>query len=173
MHSSADWRHFQLDFSAASKPGFSCAFSQKLKAKKTQALEKTQGFSDPKLNVPVVSYNLSRKNSSFVTKTQDFCSKIEKIWHLKQKWTAKNANYEFPFKLDEFLQKLSMDFIKNSKILPKTWHLCPKNSRILPKNSRKLLKNSIVRWFLKLAPTGNPHKKKPVLSAPPPCERSF
>ena len=56
------------------KAGFFCAF-----LKKTQG-EKTQGFSDPKLNVLVVSYNLSRKNSSFVTKTQDICLRIEKIW---------------------------------------------------------------------------------------------
>ena len=45
--------------------GFFCAFSQKLKAKKTQALKKTQGFLGQKLNVPVVSYHFCCKNSRF------------------------------------------------------------------------------------------------------------
>ena len=44
---------------------FFCAFSQKLKAKKTQALKKTQGFLGQKLNVPVVSPHFCLKNSSF------------------------------------------------------------------------------------------------------------
>jgi len=68
-----------LVFSQTSITGFFCAFLQKLKAKITQALEKTQGFSYPKLNVPVVFYNLSRKNSSFEVKIQDFCLEKEKI----------------------------------------------------------------------------------------------
>ena len=63
---------FATSFFWKLKQGFCSAFT-----KKTQG-EKTQGFSDPKLNVLVVSYNLSRKNSSFVTKTQDFCLKISR-----------------------------------------------------------------------------------------------
>ena len=43
---------------------------------------------------------------------------------------------------------------------PKLDSFAKKTSKILPKNSRKLLKNSIVRWFLTLPPTGNPHKQK-------------
>ena len=53
---------------------FFCAFSQKLKAKKTQALKKTQGFSGAKLNVPVVSHKFSWKNSSFCHKNSKIVS---------------------------------------------------------------------------------------------------
>jgi len=56
-----------------------CVFAKTQGKNNSSAGKKTQGLSDSKLNLPVVFYNLSRKNSSFVMKIQDFCLEKEKI----------------------------------------------------------------------------------------------
>ena len=144
---------------------FFCAFSQKLKAKKTQALEKTQGFSDTKLNVPVVWYNLFLQKLKFWDESSRFLLESREKLTFEAKTECKKCKLSVFFQVFWIFAKVANGFHQNSKFLPKIWYFCSKNSIILPKNSRKLLKNSMVRWFLPLAPTGNPHKKKPVITS--------
>ena len=51
---------------------FVCVFAKTQGEKKLKRWKKLKDFQIQKLNVPVVLYNFSRKNSSFVKKTQDF-----------------------------------------------------------------------------------------------------
>ena len=69
--------------------GFFCVFSQKLKVKKKSSDGTSQGFSYPKLNVPVVSCNLFHKTSGFVTKIEDFFLKNREnlTFEAKMDWT--------------------------------------------------------------------------------------